>query len=205
MVVKNFMAKYTLTIKNLIKNDFNFGLNDYPIFDENYRETLNNNILYYYYEDEIGFETPELFKIYLNRTMNRIMPYYNNLYLAQKELLTKGLFNNVNYKEVSNRKLNTSSNSNSNTKGKGLYQDTPQGKISMTEFDEQNYATNLTLNNNESSDNTEGNSIDDYVRTITGNNGNRYPVEVLADIKRNLENIDNLIISDLNDLFMGIY
>ena len=195
------MSKYTISIKNLIKNNFDFGLNDYPIFDENYRETLNNNILYAYYEDEIGLETPELFKVYLNRTMNRIMPYYNNLYLAQKELLNKGLFNNVNYSETSNRKVNTSANSNS--KGKGLYQDTPQGQISMTEFDDQHYATNLTLSSN--NDTTNGNSNDDYIRTIIGNNGNRYPIELLQDIRRNLKNIDDEIISELSDLFMSIY
>lgn len=199
------MSKYTLTVKNLMKNGFDFGLTEYPIFDENYRNTLNNNILYYYYEDEIGFETPELFKVYLNRTMNRIMNYYNNLYLAQKELLEKGLFNNVNFTESSNRKLNSTSKSNSNSKGKGLYQDTPQGQISMTEFDDQNYATNLTLNNNEASDTTNGNSVDDYIRSVVGNNGNRYPVELLSEVRKNLVNIDDLIINDLNDLFMGIY
>lgn len=195
------MSKYTISIKNLIKNNFDFGLNDYPIFDENYRETLNNNILYAYYEDEIGLETPELFKVYLNRTMNRIMPYYNNLYLAQKELLTKGLFNNINFTETSNRNINT--NSSSNTKGKGLYQDTPQGQISMTEFDDQHYATNLTLSSN--NDSTNGNSNDNYIRTLIGNNGNRYPVELLQDIRRNLKNIDDEIISELSDLFMSIY
>ena len=199
------MSKYTITIKNLMKNNFDFGLQDYPIFDENYRETLNNNILYHYYEDEIGFETPALFKIYLNRTMNRIMSYYNNLYLAQKNILDSGIFNNVNYKETSNRQLNSYANSSSNSKGKGLYQDTPQGQISMTEFDEQHYATNLTLNNNENTDSSQGNSVDDYIRNVTGNNGNRYPVELLNEVRKNLVNIDDLIINELQDLFMGIY
>ena len=188
-----------------MKNNFDFGLQDYPIFDENYRETLNNNILYHYYEDEIGFETPALFKIYLNRTMNRIMSYYNNLYLAQKNILDSGIFNNVNYKETSNRQLNSYANSSSNSKGKGLYQDTPQGQISMTEFDEQHYATNLTLNNNENTDSSQGNSVDDYIRNVTGNNGNRYPVELLNEVRKNLVNIDDLIINELQDLFMGIY
>ena len=49
------MAKYTITIKNLIDNNFDFQMTNYPIFDENYRETLNNNILYHYYENEILF------------------------------------------------------------------------------------------------------------------------------------------------------
>lgn len=199
------MSKYTISIKNLMKNNFDFGLTDYPIFDENYRETLNNNILYYFYEEEIGLETPELFKIYLNRTMNRIMPYYNNLYRAELNLLDNGIFSNVNYTETSNRKVNSNSTSNTNAKGKGLYQDTPQGTISMTEFDDQHYATNLTLNNNESSDRTNGNSTDNYFRVITGNNGNRYPVELLKEVKDNFYNIDNLIINELSDLFMSIY
>ena len=199
------MSKYTITIKNLMKNHFDFGLQDYPIFDENYRNTLNENILYYYYEDEIGFETPELFKVYLNRTMNRIMSYYNNLYTAQLNLLDSGIFNNVNLQESSSRNLDTSSRSSSNSKGKGLYQDTPQGQISMTEFDDQHYATNLTLNNNENSDNTTGNSIDTYLRNVNGNNGNRYPIELLNEVRKNLMNIDELIIDELQDLFMGIY
>lgn len=195
------MSKYTITIKNLMKNHFDFGLQNYPIFDESYRETLNNNILYYYFEDEIGVETPELFKIYLNRTMERIMPYYNNLYNIQKKLLEDNNYINVNYKEESSRIVE--SNSKSNNKGKGLYQDTPQGQIDMTEFDNQHYATNLTLNNNE--DNSEGNSTDNYVRTIIGNNGNRYPIELIMEVKNNLQNIDNLIINELQDLFMGIF
>ena len=60
------MAKYTIEISKLIKNNFDFGLLNYPIFDEDYREVLNKNILNYYYNYEIGFETPELFKFYLN-------------------------------------------------------------------------------------------------------------------------------------------
>lgn len=199
------MSKYTITIKNLLKNNFDLGLRDYEIFDEEYRRFLNDNIIYYYYEDEIGFETPELFKIYLNKTMQRIMPYYNNLYLIQKQLLEKNSLNNVNLTETSNRKVDSSSDSNTNSKGKGLYQDTPQGQISMTEFEEQHYATNLTLNNNESTDNTKGNSKEDYIRNIIGNNGNRYPTELLIEVKNNLTNIDNLIINELSDLFMGIF
>ena len=38
------MAKYTITIKSLIDNNFDFGLQNYPIFNETYRNTLNNNL-----------------------------------------------------------------------------------------------------------------------------------------------------------------
>ncbi len=39
------MSKYSITIKNLMDNNFDFQMTLYPIFDENYRNTLNNNIL----------------------------------------------------------------------------------------------------------------------------------------------------------------
>lgn len=74
------MAKYTITIRKLKENNFDFGLKDYPIFDENYRKQLNDKILKHYYFREIGFETAELFKLYLNQTLSEIMPYYNELY-----------------------------------------------------------------------------------------------------------------------------
>ena len=43
----NQMAHYTVTIKTLLDNGFDFGLKNYPIFNEGYRSTLNQNILNY--------------------------------------------------------------------------------------------------------------------------------------------------------------
>lgn len=53
---------------------------NYPIFDEAYRTTLNTKILRHYYTREIGEETVELWRFRLNTRMNEIMPYYNLLY-----------------------------------------------------------------------------------------------------------------------------
>ena len=50
---------------------------DYPIFDEDYRATLETMILKHYYMWEIGAETVGLFKLWLNERMNEIMPKYN--------------------------------------------------------------------------------------------------------------------------------
>lgn len=53
----------------------------YPIFDENYRATLETKILKHYYTREIGLETVGLWKHFLDMRMNEIMPYYNKMYL----------------------------------------------------------------------------------------------------------------------------
>ena len=210
------MSKYTTTIKNLIDNNFDFKMTSYPIFDENYRNTLNQNILNHYYESEIGFETASLFRFYLNQTLNEIMPYYNELYKIQKEVL-KNVTNNVNLTETLQRDTSTTTNSNSTSNNNGennsknVFLDTPQGGLYKGDIDDTDYATNVTWNKNNTSSNITDNSassgtgIENYVKTIIGNNGNKYNIELLQQVKDNLMNIDLMIINDLNDLFMGIY
>ena len=220
------MAKYTITIKTLIDNNFDFQMTNYPIFDENYRETLNNNILHHYYENEIGFETAPLFRFYLNQKLNEIMPYYNELYKVQKKLIDDNLLlNNVNLREelqgsnTNNTTTTGSSTSQSTNNGtsnnKNLFQDTPQGQISQTDIDNQTWATNLTLDrnttnntiNDTSSNNGSANTnvTNTYLKTIIGNNGGKFNIDILNDIKNNLLNIDLMIINDLNELFMQIF
>ena len=212
------MAKYTITIKTLIDNNFDFKMNNYPIFDENYRETLNNNILNHYYENEIGFETAPLFRFYLNQKLNEIMPYYNELYKVQKKLITDNLLlNNVNITEQlqGSNTTTTSSTSQSTNSGtsnnKNLFQDTPQGEISNTDINNQKWATNLTLDSNSTSNtindsnSASGQGTNSYIKTIIGNNGNKFNIDILKDIQNNLMNIDLMIINELNDLFMQIF
>lgn len=212
------MAKYTITIKTLIDNNFDFQMTSYPIFDENYRETLNNNILHHYYENEIGFETAPLFRFYLNQKLNEIMPYYNELYKAQKKLIDENLLlNNVNLTETLSGKNATTtlstlqSTNNGTSNNKNLFQDTPQGQISNTDIDNQTWATNLTLDRNttnntiNNSSNATGSGTNSYLKTIIGNNGGKFNIDILNDIKNNLMNIDLMIINDLNELFMQIF
>ena len=214
------MSKYTTTIKNLIDNNFDFGLNSYPIFDENYRSTLNHNILYHYYENEIGLETPELFKLYLNQKLIEIMPYYNILYEKQRKLIDKLEINvnlTENFERQNNTETNTNANSNSTSNGttnnKNLFLDTPQGNTYKGTIDDTDYATNVTFDrnnnineiNDQSTSNGTSDTNENYIKSIIGNNGNKYNINLLNDIKNNLMNIDLLIINELNDLFMGIF
>lgn len=220
------MAHYTITIKSLIDNNFDFHLDEYPIFDENYRNTLNQNILYHYYENEIGFETAPLFRFYLKQKLNEIMPYYNELYKVQKKLIDENLLlNNVNITEnlqgtnTNNTSTSASSQSNSSNSGtsnnKNLFLDTPQGDEYKGTINDTNYATNVTFDNNTSSNTIQDTSSNTgtanvsgtnaYIKTIIGNNGAKFNIDVLNDIKNNLMNIDLLIINELNDLFMQIF
>lgn len=143
------MAKYTIELGRLLESHFDIGLKDYPIFDENYRQTLNKKIISHYYFREIGMETAELFKRYLNMTMREIMPYYNQLY--KSELLEFNPFYNV------NKTIDYNRTGNITTENKGENSDTFTGNIvgkSTT-----NTTTNATTNTTDHAE-SEGKTID---------------------------------------------
>lgn len=77
------LSKVDEVIAAALPHIFDF---DFPIFDENYRETLETKIIRHYYTREIGLETYGLWKLKLQTKLNEIMPYYNKLY--QSELYT---------------------------------------------------------------------------------------------------------------------
>lgn len=213
------MSKYTTQVRYLRNTNFDFGLNEYPIFDETYRAILNKKILDHYNFREIGFETAELFKFYLNMRLNEIMPFYNPIYKYQLSMLSKDIFVNFDQTEELDRNINGNSNSKSSSsssgvnKSKNLYQDTPQGVIDTINktLEEQDHAKdiefNKTENDNTINDDTTNESVntESYTKHITGNIGARYYPEVMEVFIKNLMNIDLEIINKLNDLFMGIY
>lgn len=54
----------------------------YPLYDPDHKEELEKKIIEHFYLREISAETPGLFKMFLRRTMNEIMPYFNQLYYS---------------------------------------------------------------------------------------------------------------------------
>lgn len=201
------MSKYTVSIAKLIDNNYDFGLQCYPIFDEKYRSTLNKDILDYFLMYEIGFETPELFKHYLNTKMNLIMPKYNVMYNAQLQLIDNPL-GNTNLTETQQRDIQSTGNSTStsNSKGKNLYQETPTGKISQTDIDAQTWATNVNLAKSDAngSSQTTGNTVETYTKHLLGSTGYKYGAEIYEKLNSTFKSVNLMVIEELEDLFMGV-
>lgn len=102
-------AKYTITLDSIISSGYDLkSLKNYPIFDENYRETLNNKIIMYYQFYEIAFETIEIFDNRLYAKLLDIMTYYNQLYLVEK------LKNQIGYDDLINKRLQDYTNTLAN-------------------------------------------------------------------------------------------
>lgn len=195
------MSKYTTELRYLIENNFDIGLKDYPIFDENYREPLNRKIINHYYFREIGMETAELFKRYLNNTMREIMPYYNQLY--KSELLEFNPFYNVDKTVTADKNNNSVSDFVGNITGKNTQTadtentQTNNGKQQTTTAatstgESVGNSTTTNKNKNVSSDTPQGflsiNSIENETYASTAEMGNAESINNSKATSNNAEN-----------------
>lgn len=223
-------AIFTIELGCLLESGFELDMKNYPIFDESYREALNGKILRHYRFREIGFETPALFREFLARRMNEIMPYYNQLY--ESALRDFDPFGNYEMTTEGNAKRSTDStrdytsddyaqtsvdaSSQTGSKGRTLVSVTPQMQLAGNE----DYATNITdsvssggstsasLTDNIASktDKTTDsvNDVNDYVTKVSGLVGMTKSSAIL-EFRSTLLNVDMLVIDELADLFMGVY
>ena len=203
------MADYTVEIRHLIADDFEFGLDKYPIFDESYRTHLNTAILMHFYFREIGCETAQMFKFFLNRKMSEIMPVYNGYYeSARKEydpLSTISLTEVVEGASESEKQSTTDSKNSSNAKGH--YSDTPMGTLNDIYSTEYATTANSSENSGSAESKTEGKEKgkNQQTRKVTGKNDGKTFGELIRDYRETLINVDTLIFDELEPLFMQIW
>lgn len=204
------MAVYTTELRTILENGNSISLNDYPIFDENYRSILNTNIIDYYYFREIGFETVAQFNHYLNNKMNIIMPYYNKIYIATLKEINP--LNNYNltekYEKIYEGSGNNTTNDSSNSDSLNAFSDTPQGNVSNNEIKELNYLSEATQNKanykNLSISNMKNNATENYIKNTSGTQGIPES-EMIRKYVDSLLNVDKMIIDELSDLFMKVW
>lgn len=166
---------------------------DFPIYKEEHRLELECKILKRYYTREIGAETYGRWKLFLDERMNSIMDYYNKLY-ESAELEFNPI---VDYKVT--RKGSNSSSSRSSGTSRNLYSDTPQGGLAGIE--QEKYLTNASKDTS----NGEASGNGSYDETVEGLAGGRSPAFLLNEYRKTILNIDNMIVDELNDLFMNIW
>ena len=224
------MARYTIELRNVIslfgentvKGWFkDYELSDYltedqiavvtaaGIFD---KDKLAGQIVDHYFMEEIGFETPALFRHYAKVKMREIMEAKAPLYYTAA--IEYNPLNSVDYTETMDRDTTSTGNSNSTSTSTGsglnVHSDTPQGQISKAAILEGNYASDTNANEasesvTDSSANT-GVGTEDFTRHIVGNRGfNDTPQKLIETYRKNIIAINRDIIKELSPLFMGIY
>lgn len=115
----------------------------YPIFDTNYKATLETKIIKHYYFREIGAESYGQFKMWLDRRMNEIMPYYNQLY--QSELLKFNPFYNSE-RAVERNTVNTHDVSSESVSDGVSFNESKSHGVSNTDMtDKSEYNSDVTV------------------------------------------------------------
>lgn len=224
------MANFTMTIQEILENNPNedLGLTRYPIFDEGYRDGLNQKIFNEYYNREIGGTVQE-FRLWMHRRMCKIMPYYNQMYLSEK--LRIDPLNTVNMSTIvdstgdstasgtmSGTSTSTGTSEQTTTaesKSRSVDMVTPQNELAG----QGDYATGAqdnvsgtnggsTAENAENStsgttSDTEANTVSHTENKTSGYSGSQSVL--LNEFRKTFLNLDAEIIDDLADLFMQIW
>lgn len=185
------------------------------------KDKLAKKIVDNFFFREIGVETPALFRHFAKVRMNTIMDKY--LLLIYSNSLEYNPLQDINVNSTESRTINntnsntlnsTSSTSNSNSNsGLQVNSNTPQGQISKSGILNGDYASNTSAMENESnstisdtstsSTNGTNNTIESVSKSNVGSNKSKQ--ELLLQYRKTILNIDEMIMKELNDLFIGLW
>ena len=210
------MSSYTLELRHIHQTYkvFNF---DYDFYTDSdiIKSKFEQKFIDEYYFHEIGQETVARFQHRLRTRLNKIMPYYKQLYdteIAAKDinfLLNKDLTetfervvtgesSSINDLTVSDKGETNNKESNIENGNASLELD----KGSLTNVSKTSLSNN-TNSNNTSRDNTNQNEI--TTLKSQGNIGITSSAELLDKWRSVIINIDQMIIDACDDLFMQVY
>ena len=218
------MSRYTTSFRSLIEGGFvtrenienifkSYNISDYLTAEEieviETRGTwtpskLAKKIVDHYYMKDLGFETYAMFKHYATIQMEEIMesklPVIYSLAVKYDPLV------NVDYTETLEREVNGTSSASGNGSALVVNSDTPQGQISKSGILNGNYASSTSANESESSSSGASSSDENYTKRIKGNSGVSATAQaLLKQYRDNIRAVDYEIITELNDLFMGLF
>nr|DAT60047.1 MAG TPA: Lower collar protein [Caudoviricetes sp.] len=210
------MSSYTLELRHIHQTYkvFNFDY-DFYVDSDIIKSKFEQKFIDEYYFHEIGQETVARFQHRLRTRLNKIMPYYKQLYdteIAAKDinfLLNKDLtetFERVVTGESSSiNDLTVSDQGETNNKESNI----ENGNASLElENGSLTNVSKTSLNNNTNSNNTSrDNTNQNEITTLKsrGNIGITSSAELLDKWRSVIINIDQMIINSCDDLFMQVY
>ena len=231
------MANFTMEVREMMNQPLISGVFtfDYEFYSDNVqdKETFEKLFVSHFYFREIGFETPERFKVKLQSKLNLIMPYYRQLALTEWDKVrsieqmmeSKNLTETTEHIQSIQGNSETQSNQSSSSNATQNATSTNESKasnladgVSQSSLDD-GYLT--ASGKTEQTDNTQTESSGTGSQTLTGNNeqqltekttftsngdiGIQTPAYAIAEWRKIIININQLIINECEDLFLKIY
>ena len=231
------MANFTMEVREMMSQPLVNGVFtfDYEFYSDNVqdKETFEKLFVSHFYFREIGFETPERFKVKLQSKLNLIMPYYRQLALTEwdkvrsiEQMMTsKNLTETTEHSQSIQGNSETQSNQSSSSNATQNTSSSNESKASnLADGVSQSTLTDAYLTasgKTEQTDNTQTESSGTGSQTLTGNNeqqltekttftsngdiGIQTPAYAIAEWRKIIININQMIINECDDLFMKIY
>lgn len=199
------MATVTIELRNVLKiKEFELFDFDYPIVDKLWKETLERDIIDYFYFNEIGQETIDRWKQRFMIKMRLIMPRYNELFktmLYDVDPLINQLVEET-YNEHANTKISSNSTSTGQDNNKTTGSVYPQHASVIND---------IPSNTQESTGSNSGSLVGsgsnegqrDYNKVIKGYTGN--VSDLILGYRSTIISINELIIKELKPLFIMVY
>ena len=194
------MANYTMELSEILQNNVEIFDFEYPIFNENYRKTFEENFKNYFYFREIGVETIARFKHNLKTQLNLLMPLYNKMYISQN--LEQRILDNYDVTETFTRDISANKIGENNTNNKQLFSDTGRKRVDINDID---YVSNINKEINNATTRVNDINKETWSRKMTGNIGIQTDAVAVKAYEDSLKNIDMLIFEELDNLFMQIF
>ena len=231
------MANFTTEIREMVNHPLINGVFtfDYEFYSDNIqdKETFEKLFVSHFYFREIGFETPERFKMKLQSKLNLIMPYYRQLALTEwdkvrsiEQMMTsKNLTESTEHMQSIQGNSETQSNQSSSSNATQNTTSTNESKasnladgVSQSSLDD-GYLT--ASGKTEQTDNTQSEATGKANQSILGNNeqqltekttftskgdiGIQTPAYAITEWRKIIINLNQMIINECEDLFMKIY
>lgn len=224
------MSKYSLQLRWLVEQTLadaklpnieanwhaaydKLGLADYPIFDEAYRQTLNDKIIRRYFMYEIGAETAGLFRMFVRDAMFMIMPYYNQMYeslaLAKQIKPLEDHYRNITEEAGGTASNTADATASSTSEAQDIFSDTPMSALNFDNIKNGKYASTADFTNATTADKSKsassGTYANDLARTETGHD--KPESELLLLWRETFVNIDRDVVDDkaLRECFMMLW
>jgi hypothetical protein len=211
------MGTFTLRLSEVLDRGYSIWDTErpYPIFDELYREDLNQKIEEHFMFYEIGMETVGQFKFALNRKMREIMPLYNQLYKSEKLIPVEDALITMNMThtgettgdDTSTTSNETTQNSTVDANSRQVSSEFPQmlleGDDDYATSGTDSASTTGTTAGGTASGTQTGHSSGTISNTTKGSAG--HTAALLAQYRATFLNIDMLVIERLGILFMQVH
>ena len=143
------MANYTMEIRELMNEPLISGVFtfDYPFYSDNQldKEEFENLFIDYFYFREIGFETPDRFKMKLKAKLELIMPYYRQLAMTEWNKVKNAelMMNSKNLTETTTHEQTIAGSSDLTQNNTSSLNQTSETSTSQT-MNDQSKASNLS-------------------------------------------------------------